>query len=242
MTGGQTTPPPPSPRSLTPSCVQTRYIMSTSRKNYKHENLPSPNEGGNLELLTGNTLVSMKDGREMNFIRLPSTTDGIEKHKFSLGFEGWSMAAHPPTNVLAVSEVPKTGWYVTSEWLLNPRRIMLRSLHTYSFPEIHILKMDTGEKHPAVKGKPDGSQFLPKLSGMHGHHISISQTNVATIFYGPGSKGSSMENDRLFIWNWRNGNMLYASFSSPASLSGCELLTLPLEIDQYTLSGHSYRQ
>ena len=196
-------------------------MISAPEKKYKHNNLPSPSEGGNLEILTGNTLVSMKDGQEMKFVRLPSTTNGIEEQKFSLKFKGWSMAAHPPTNVLAISEVPESDWYVTSERLLNPRRIMLRSLHTCSIPGIHILEMDTGKKHPAVKGELKAFSFWPNFPKMNGNHISINQTTVATIFYGPNSRASSMESDRLFIWNWRNGNMLYASFSSHAPLSEC---------------------
>ena len=55
--------------------------------------------------LTGDTLVTMGRAR-MCFIKLPSEAKRLPTKSWTvdLTFDGWSVAMHPPTNVVAVSE------------------------------------------------------------------------------------------------------------------------------------------
>lgn len=80
-------------------------------------------------LLTGDTLVAMSGppwDREMSFIELPSKADPSEnKWKVKLSFDGWTVAMHPPANVMAVSEYTGSSSYVTSEQFLNPVYVTL---------------------------------------------------------------------------------------------------------------------
>lgn len=87
----------------------------------------SSSHSPSLKLFTGNTLLSMKDGRNVRFIKLPSmAVPAKEERAFSLPFDGWSMAVHPPTNVLAVSECPGPDLYVTSEWFPSSDNMTLK--------------------------------------------------------------------------------------------------------------------
>ena len=70
-------------------------------------------------ILAGDTLVTIEGrqgDRKMTFARPPSKS-GEPKHEWTvkLPFHGWSMAIHPPTNVVAVSENTGSVSYVTSK-------------------------------------------------------------------------------------------------------------------------------
>ena len=60
-------------------------------------------------VLVGDTLATMssqQDPRKMFFVRLPSKAKVLSKKSWTvdLSFDSWSVAIHPPTNVMAVSE------------------------------------------------------------------------------------------------------------------------------------------
>lgn len=64
--------------------------------------------------LTGDTLVTMGRAR-MCFIKLPSRAKKLPTKGWTvdLTFDGWSVAMHPPTNVVAVSEYTGSISYVS---------------------------------------------------------------------------------------------------------------------------------
>lgn len=71
-------------------------------------------------VLTGDTFVNMtglEGNQKVSFLRLGSKAEekAEEKWAFPLLFHGWSLAIHPPANVLAVSEKTGSASYVTSE-------------------------------------------------------------------------------------------------------------------------------
>jgi hypothetical protein len=73
--------------------------------------------------LTGDTLVTV--GRAMmGFVQLPSKAKRLPTRGWAvdLAFDGWSVAMHPPTNVVAVSEHTGSLSYVSFQWSSNPVR------------------------------------------------------------------------------------------------------------------------
>ena len=73
--------------------------------------------------LTGDTLVTMGRAR-MGFMKLPSKAKGLPTRDWTvdLTFDGWSVAMHPPTNVVVVSEYTGSISYASLHWLFLPVR------------------------------------------------------------------------------------------------------------------------
>lgn len=71
--------------------------------------------------LTGDTLVTMGRAR-LCFIKLPSKAKRLPTKGWTvdLTLDGWSVAMHPPTNVVAVSEYTGSISYVSFQRSLNP--------------------------------------------------------------------------------------------------------------------------
>ena len=69
-------------------------------------------------LVTGDILLQVDD-KTMCFMRLALEKGQTQyKWEFKLDFKIWSVAMHPPTNVVAVSEYTPY-LYVASEWFLT---------------------------------------------------------------------------------------------------------------------------
>jgi len=71
--------------------------------------------------LAGDTLVTMGQAR-LSFIKLPSKAKRLPTKDWTvdLAFDGWSVAIHPPTNVVAVSEYTGSISYVSSRPSFHP--------------------------------------------------------------------------------------------------------------------------
>ena len=55
--------------------------------------------------------------------------------------------------------------------------------------------------------------------------MSISQSTVAVLFRESGQAEQVIDEDRLFVWNWRTGSKILVGFPPPQYFIPTELLT-----------------
>lgn len=163
--------------------------------------------------LIGDTLVTMGRAR-MCFIKLPSKAKRLPAKDWTvdLAFDGWSVAMHPPTNVVAVSEY--TG--------------------DISSVPIHILRMDTGQPHPLASTPILRHDVRQNFTEVYPPYISISQSIVAVLFRESGQAEQVIDEDKLIVWNWRTG-------SNILTLSNTYYETLTLFCDTWLVAGYAFR-
>ncbi|KAF9651374.1 hypothetical protein BDM02DRAFT_3110812 [Thelephora ganbajun] len=163
--------------------------------------------------LTGDTLVTMGRAR-MRFIKLPSKAKRLPTRGWTvdLTFDGWSVAMHPPTNVMVVSEY--TG--------------------SISSVPIHILRMDTGQPHPLASIPALQHDVRDNFAEIYPPFMSISQSVVAILFRESGQAEQVIDEDRLFVWNWRTGSKIL-------SLNNTYYETLTLFSDTWLVAGYAFR-
>ena len=164
--------------------------------------------------LTGDTLVTMGRAR-MSFNKLPSKAKGMPTKRWTvdLAFDGWSVAMHPPTNAVAVSEYTGSISYVHVYQFFHPVRAMLTTLRACRSIPVHILRMDTGQPHPLASIPAIHHCVRDNFAEIYPPYMSISQSILAILFRESGQADQVIDEDRLFVWNWRTGALILVSSS-----------------------------
>lgn len=86
--------------------------------------------------------------------------------------------------------------------------------------------MDTGQPHPLASIPALRHCVRDNFTEIYPPYMSISQSIVAILFRESGQAEQVIDEDRLFVWNWRTGSLIHVSSLLP--LTFCfrsELLT-----------------
>ena len=90
---------------------------------------------------------------------------------------------------------------------------------------IHILRIDTGQPHPLASISALQHDVRDNFTEIYPPYMSISQSTVAVLFRESGQAEQVIDEDRLFVWNWRTGSKILVGFSLPRYPIPTELLT-----------------
>lgn len=79
--------------------------------------------------------------------------------------------------------------------------------------------MDTGQPHPLASIPTLQHDVRDNFTEIYPPYISISQSIVAILFRESGQAEQVIDEDKLFVWNWRTGSKILVGFPSPDILS-----------------------
>jgi hypothetical protein len=82
----------------------------------------------------------------------------------------------------------------------------------YRSVPIHILRMDTGQPHPLAPVPALQHDVRGNFTEIYPPYISISKSVVAILFRESGQADQVIDEDMLFVWNWRTGSKILVSF------------------------------
>jgi len=115
--------------------------------------------------------------------------------------------------------------------------------------------MDTGQPHPLASIQALQHDVRDNFTEIYPPYISISQSIVAILFRESGQAEQVIDEDRLFVWNWRTGSKILVSLSLPwygipfltplcsahQNLSNTYYETLTLFSDTWLVAGYAFR-
>ena len=133
---------------------------------------------------------------------------------------------------------------------------MADELYIYRSIPIHILGMDTGQPHPLASVAVLQHDVRDNFTEIYPPYLSVSQSVVAILFRESGQAEQVIDEDRLFVWNWRTGSKILVSFPFPSipvhdpglshlfvrqSLSNTYYETLTLLNNTWLVAGYAFR-
>jgi len=80
---------------------------------------------------------------------------------------------------------------------------------------IHILRMDNGRPHPLASIPALQHDVRDNFTEIYPPYMSISQSIVAVLFRESGQAEQVIDEDWLFVWNWRTGSKILVSLPPP---------------------------
>jgi len=80
--------------------------------------------------------------------------------------------------------------------------------------------MDTGQPHPLASIPAFQHSVKDNFMEIYPPYMSVSQTTVAILFRESGQGDQVIDEDRLFVWNWRTGSLILVSPLQPTYCPG----------------------
>lgn len=90
--------------------------------------------------------------------------------------------------------------------------------------------MDTGQPHPLASVSVLRHNVQDNFTEIYPPYISISQSTVAILFRESGQADQVIDEDKLFVWNWRTGSKILVGFLFGAYFAhavSCSTLGVP---------------
>lgn len=81
--------------------------------------------------------------------------------------------------------------------------------------------MDNGQSHPLTSIPALQHNIRDNFTEIYPPYMSISETILAVLFRESGQAEQVIDEDGLFVWNWRTGSKILVSFLASISSSRC---------------------